>query len=199
MSDGKMSDEYLQDIRSVLDDFLREMDIVYPTNITHDYEFEDYCIETAIQYGFSPEFVRSKDFKVALHVGVDIAVATYGEFRFRHRRLDYFILFMYMIGHLDCKVTQQWICFYTATLTYLDDILEHDADMIKDFVQLFITGMPQKHAILDNLADHIRRAYIIFDYTRASLIVSSTLDYLTTLIMDVDQKDMEVWLQLRML
>lgn len=97
-----------------------------------------------------------------------------------------------MAGHLNCKVTQQYIGFYTSILTYLDDVLEHDASMIQDFMRLFTTGQPQKLPILDNLADHIRRAYDIWDGTRANLIIASTLDYMTTLLMDVDLKDMEV-------
>lgn len=73
-----MTQEYLQDIRSVVIDYLREMDIKYPTNFDHDYEFERYYVETAIQHGFPAELVLSKEFEIALRVGIDIALTTYG-------------------------------------------------------------------------------------------------------------------------
>lgn len=82
---GKMTPEYLQDIRLVVIDYLREMDIRYPTHLEVDdknenrnREFETYYVETAIQQGFPAEFVLSKKFEIALRVGIDIALTTYG-------------------------------------------------------------------------------------------------------------------------
>lgn len=95
-------------------------------------------------------------------------------------------------GHLKNRATQQWICIYTAFIIYFDDILEKDASMVREFHKRFMTGRLQEHALLDQYAAFLRKAWIHFHPTCANLIVTSILDFITGLLIDAENPSIKV-------
>lgn len=95
-------------------------------------------------------------------------------------------------GHLQDRATQQWICIYTAFIIYFDDILEEDASMMREFQQRFLAGTPQEHALLDQYAVFVRKAWIHFHPACANLVVTSILDFVTGLLIDAEYPSIKV-------
>ena len=78
------------------------------------------------------------------------------------------------------------------SLIYFDDLTRTDASSIRDFHRRFTSGQPQLHPLLDSYGALLRKAWIHFLPTCANLVVSSSLDFITGLIIDHDQQNMQV-------
>jgi hypothetical protein len=72
---------------------MREINITY-AKVECDEAFARSCHELALEQGFHPEIVYSKDFQNALQASVGIATTTY--------------------AHLENISTRQYICLYTT-------------------------------------------------------------------------------------
>ncbi|KAF8955784.1 hypothetical protein BDZ97DRAFT_1604838, partial [Flammula alnicola] len=111
-------------------------------------------------------------FQIALHGAVAIAMTTY--------------------AHLENNSTRQYICLYTTCLIYFDDLTRRDASPVREFQANFLCGRPQMHPLLDSFAAWLRKAWEHFLPACANLVVSSSLDFVTGLILDHDQQEMAV-------
>lgn len=183
-----MSSKYRDAIRSVLLDFLRDIDVAYPT-VIYDEEFAQGCCKLAIERGCPVDIAQSHEFQLALHGAVAIATMTY--------------------GHLENVTTRQYVCIYTiwqvltsiifpgtnrphSSLIFFDDLTRTDASMVREFHPRFASGRAQMHPLLDLFADTLRRSYDHFLPTCANLVVSSSLDFVTGLIVDHDLQNARV-------
>ena len=91
---GDISAQYLNDIRIILCDFLRDVHVTYP-NVPYDSDFAKSCCDVALRSNtLEPEMVDSPEFQLALHGAASIATTTY--------------------AHLENVSTRQWICLYTT-------------------------------------------------------------------------------------
>lgn len=155
-------------------------------------DFAAYCCAVAIQDGFDTIFVHSVAFQKFLMLGARMASTAFGAslqiFNSQSRVLTKYDL----KAHLDDKPTRQWIAFYTALIIYFDDLMETDASMVKDFQSRFLAGKPQREPLMNQFAKFLNRAWDHFPPTCANLIVSSALDFVTSLIIDADHPDMQV-------
>ena len=84
---------YRNAIRSVLRDFMRDINITYPI-VTYDEEFAQGCTQISIERGCPPDIAHSHEFQLALHAAASIATTTY--------------------AHLENASTRQFICIYTT-------------------------------------------------------------------------------------
>jgi hypothetical protein len=167
---------------------LRDINITYPT-VTYDEQFAQACSKLAIERGCPVDIAQSREFQLALHGAVAIATTTY--------------------AHLENVSTRQFICLYTtwsalaplvfpganylpSSLIYFDDLTRTDASMAREFHTRFACAKPQMHPLLDLFGDILRNSYDHFLPSCANLVVSSSLDFITGLVVDHDLQTMQV-------
>lgn len=152
----------------MLVDFLTEMKLEF-REFVYDEPFAKSCCEdAAANYGFFQEDIDTPEFQLALHGAVAIAVTTF--------------------GHLKNKATQRWIALYTTCLIFFDDLTVTDPSAARDFNMLFVNGQPQRHRLLDGYAQLLKVSRDHFNPSCANLVVSSSLDFITGLVLDYDHK-----------
>ena len=83
---------------------------------------------------------------------------------------------------------QLFIALYTAYLTYVDDLGQHNPDAVGQFVQRFTDGEPQLVPALDRLATLLGTVYKLYPYVCANGIVSNTLDVVTWMYVEFKTK-----------
>jgi len=78
------------------------------------------------------------------------------------------------------------------SLIYFDDLTKTDVSSVRQFHARFISGQPQMHPLLDSYASLLQHAWNHFLPGCANLVISSSLDFVTGLIVDHDQQNMLV-------
>ncbi|KAF8887831.1 isoprenoid synthase domain-containing protein [Infundibulicybe gibba] len=157
-------------IRNVLVRFLGELDTSFP-NPQYDHQFAQAACNEALRLGFSPAHVLSLEFQRAFQPSAAICMTMY--------------------PHLSTP-SRHFICIFTACMVYLDDLALKDATVVKEFNMSFLQNKKHMHPILDGLAILLRTTQDHFSEINASMILASTLDYISSLIMEQDQQGMTV-------
>ncbi|KAF8894659.1 isoprenoid synthase domain-containing protein [Infundibulicybe gibba] len=155
-------------IQDVLRMFLREMNIPFPT-LTYDASLAKATCDEALRLGFQEAHIFSKTFQKALQPGVALIMTIY--------------------PHLEMS-TRLWISLYMTCTVYFDEVAEADIEAVKAFNMLFITNQPQQHPVLDSYAKLLRLSADHFTPTISALVVTSTLDYTTALLLEKDYQGM---------
>jgi hypothetical protein len=88
-----MNSQYLRDIRKVLEEFMRDVNVAYP-NVNYDAETPQSFDDVSLRNVVEPEIVQSPEFQIALQSAMPIITTTF--------------------AHLEDVSTRQWICLYTA-------------------------------------------------------------------------------------
>ena len=80
------------------------------------------------------------------------------------------------------------------SLIYFDDLTNTDVSSVREFHARFVSSRPQMHPLLDYYAKLLREALArnYFLPSSANLVVSSSLDFVTGLIVDYDLQKMPV-------
>ena len=78
------------------------------------------------------------------------------------------------------------------SLIYFDDLTKTDSSSVQEFHACFFSSQPQMHPLLDIYAELLRDARNHFLPSCANLVVSSSLDFVTGLIIDYDLQKMPV-------
>ncbi|KAF8993309.1 hypothetical protein BDQ17DRAFT_152665 [Cyathus striatus] len=158
-----------EEIRSTVLDFLQRCDIKYPQNVLVDTAFDEDCHAECIRRGYDmnilPPFLR---------VGIDIASTSY--------------------MHLEDKRIPRYIAIYTGFLTFLDDLCQTEDGMsfVSSFVRCFINNEPQEYKMLDDLACILKEVNVYWRPITACLILSASLNYISSLFLDHETKDMQL-------
>ncbi|KAF9261171.1 terpenoid synthase [Marasmius fiardii PR-910] len=92
-------------------------------------------------------------------------------------------------SHLP-KCNRMHIAIYTAFATALDDIFVENYEHMEGFNERFVKGISQDDPILDGLAQTLFDTSGYHDRVQSNLIVSSTLDFVTSLRIDMDIPEM---------
>ncbi|KAG7100076.1 hypothetical protein E1B28_001859 [Marasmius oreades] len=98
-----------------------------------------------------------------------------------------FILACY--SHLP-KRNQVFVVIYTVLTLVLDDCFSQNNKQMEGFNERFAKGLPQGHPVLDALAQLLQDTSEYYNRVQANLIVTSTLDFVTSLIMDIEFREM---------
>ena len=80
------------------------------------------------------------------------------------------------------------------SLIYFDDFTKTNTSSVREFHARFVSNRPQLHPVLDYYAELLRNAWNHFSPSCANLVVSSSLDFVTGLILEYDHQKMPVWL-----
>lgn len=95
-------------------------------------------------------------------------------------------------GHIADLPTRVIIGIYTAFMIYLDDISSSDIEAVAQFNQRFYRAEPQLDKVLDDFAQLLRDFPNYFCTAGSDMIVTSTLNFVTSLFMDVETEGMDV-------
>ncbi|KAF8887823.1 isoprenoid synthase domain-containing protein [Infundibulicybe gibba] len=165
-----ITDAYRDSIRGVLVRFLKELDIPFSTP-QYDHQFAQEACDEALRLGYHPAHFYSPEFQRGLQPAAAICMTTY--------------------PHLSIAV-RYYICIFTTSMIYLDDLAMKDIAIIKEFNVSFLQNKKQIHPFLDSLAVLLRTTYDHFNEYNASMIVTGTLEYISSLIMEQGQQGMVV-------
>jgi hypothetical protein len=165
--------QQFEEIRSTVVEFLNRCSIAYPRNVRVDPAFDEDCHAECIRLGYD-----MKTLEPFLRVGIDIAGTAY--------------------THLKDKKIQRYIAIYTAFLTYLDDFCQTDEGIVyvSSFLGRFINNEPQEYKTLDDLASVLKEVSVYWRPITASLILSASLNFIASLFLDHETKDMQVSTQM---
>jgi len=95
-------------------------------------------------------------------------------------------------GHLKNRSTQVFIAIYTAFLTWVDDTYVEDVRGVDIFNERFITGRDQVNEVLDGLARLLREINLHYYGIQADVILTASLNYITSIILDFETQGMTV-------
>ncbi|KAL0577772.1 hypothetical protein V5O48_004199, partial [Marasmius crinis-equi] len=88
-------------------------------------------------------------------------------------------------SHLPYR-TQVFVVNYSACVTALDDVFQTDPEHMGGFSERFIRGLPQGDPIQEVLAKLMLEISKHYGRTQSSLILGSTLDFVTSLSIDLE-------------
>jgi hypothetical protein len=95
-------------------------------------------------------------------------------------------------AHYPRKDTQIMICIYTAFLIYLDDKFQGDIDDVRDFNERFVLGEKQRDPTLECFAQLLREMPLHYGRVVSNIMVTSTLNLVTALLLEYETQDMPV-------
>ena len=156
------------DIREAIKDLLVRCNLSFAA-IPYDHEFHNACCDVARSKGYAIDAPSLQPF---IPGGVVIATTTY--------------------AHLENKSIQIIIALYTAFLIYIDDVHQNDVEGIYGFNERFVLCQPQDDPVLESLASLLRELPKHFGRVSSNMMISSTLNFVTSLILDYETKDMPV-------
>ena len=159
-------------IRSILLAFLQQMGLSLQS-IPFDAAFADAALKFGYQhYGFKKEVIDTPEFHRTWHSAIPMTVN--------------------MFSHLRDIRTKYWIALYSASIIFFDDLSVIDPGPFREFHTRFICAESQKHPLLDTYASLLRNATQHFHPSAANLIISSSLDFITGLVLEYDYEKMKV-------
>ncbi|KAJ8090302.1 hypothetical protein PM082_018898 [Marasmius tenuissimus] len=88
-------------------------------------------------------------------------------------------------SHLPIRVRAH-IATYTGCATALDDVFRKDPENMGEFNERFIKGLPQNNPILEVFAQIIRQTSKYYGRVQTALTITSTLDFMTSLSIDLE-------------
>ncbi|KAJ8583621.1 terpenoid synthase [Rhizopogon salebrosus TDB-379] len=166
-----LDNKALASTRQAIATFLQRCSLQY-TTVTLDEDVYAECCQEAINRGLPMDGKYS--IRPFLAVGVAIMSLTY--------------------AHLPDRSTGMWICLYTAVCTCIDDIVDKRQDIahVYRFNERFATCEPQEDAVLNGLDALLREAVHHFSPLVSNLVVASSLNFVSSLLLDHETKDMEI-------
>jgi hypothetical protein len=85
-----------------------------------------------------------------------------------------------------------FIALYTAILTWMDDTYAQDVTGADSFVERFVTGQKQVDEGLDGLDRFLRETNLHFNSIQANVILTASLAFATSLVLDFETQGMPV-------
>ena len=95
-------------------------------------------------------------------------------------------------ANLESRSTQVYIALYSAFTIWIDDIYARDVTGVDSFNERFVTGRKQANEGLDGFDRFLRETNLHYHGIQASVILTSTLNFVTSLILDFETKGMPV-------
>lgn len=98
-------------------------------------------------------------------------------------------------GHLPDCATKMWICLFTTVATCVDDMMARPEDLVHvyRFNERFANCQPQEHPVLNALDGLLREVHCHHSAPVSNLIVTSSLNFMSSILLDNETQDMPVW------
>lgn len=95
--------------------------------------------------------------------------------------------------HLPDRATKIWICLFTAVATCIDDMIKaEDLVHLYRFNERFMNCQPHGHPVMNTLDELLREVAYHYPAPVSNLIITSSLDFMTSSLLDNETKDMPV-------
>lgn len=94
--------------------------------------------------------------------------------------------------HLPNETAKIFIALYTAHLTYLDDRCDDHVGGLTLFSRNFARKQPHDHKILNDVADIFCEISDYWAPVIADLILTSSLEFVTSMVLDREMENAEV-------
>ena len=163
-----------EDIRDVITELLSRCNIPY-YRTPYDQDLHDLCIQECKlkNYPAGIDKINGED-SIARFIpcGVVTASAAY--------------------AHLRSRSTQVYIALYTAFASWIDDTYTRDIIGIDSFNERFVTRRKQVNEGLDGFDRLLPETTLHYHGIQANVILTATLNYITSVILDFETKGMPV-------
>ncbi|KAG2369199.1 isoprenoid synthase domain-containing protein [Suillus spraguei] len=98
--------------------------------------------------------------------------------------------------HLPDRATKIWICFFTTLCVCIDDMKKvEDLAHVYHFNERFANCRPQEHPVMNALDGLLREAACHYSALASNLIVTSSLNFMSSIVLDNETQDMPISLQ----
>ncbi|OAX39480.1 terpenoid synthase [Rhizopogon vinicolor AM-OR11-026] len=160
-----------QSIRQALVDFYQRVGLKY-VEVKLDEALYNECCREATNRGFP------MDGSYSIRPYMAIGVAT----------------FCYCYAYLPDRATKMWICLYTALHICIDDRVNRGKDTkhLYRFHERFANCKPQGDPGLQALDSLLREVHLYYPALVSSLITTSSLDFVSALLIELDTTDMQI-------
>lgn len=163
----------LASIRRAITDFLRRCGLPHANiaNISIDRALYSECYQEVINRGFPMEG------KYSLLPYMDIGVAM-----------------SHIYAYLPDRATRMWICLFTILLISIDDMMDKGDDLVNmySFYERFANKQSQGDPVLNALDGLLRDVVCYYPSPVSNLIVTSTFDFISSILLDNETKDMQI-------
>jgi hypothetical protein len=159
-------------IRDVITELLSLSDIPY-YRTPYDRELHDLCIQECKLKRYPIDKIHGKaSIAKFIPCGVIIVSTAY--------------------AHLKSRSTQVFIALYTAFLTWIDDVYAQDVTGADSFNVRFVNGRKQANEGLDGLDRLLRETNLHFHSIQANVILTASLNFVTSTLLDFETPGMPV-------
>ncbi|KAG0703989.1 isoprenoid synthase domain-containing protein [Suillus ampliporus] len=96
--------------------------------------------------------------------------------------------------HLPDRATKMWICLFTSVSTCIDDMMDRGEDLVHvyRFNERFASCQPQGDPVLSALDALLREVACHYSAPVSNLIVASSLNFMSSILLDNETKDMQI-------
>ncbi|KAG2151403.1 isoprenoid synthase domain-containing protein, partial [Suillus clintonianus] len=154
-------------IHQSIAEFLQRCGLQYK-NVSIDEAWYSECCQEAINRGYPMDLILP-------HMAVGVAM-------------------MYSYNHLPDRATKMWICLFTSVVTYIDDMMVRADDLghVYRFNERFMNCQPQGHPVLNTLDGLLREVACYYSSPVSNFIVASSLNFVSSILLDNETKDMPI-------
>ncbi|KAG1736675.1 isoprenoid synthase domain-containing protein [Suillus paluster] len=171
MSISTLDNDVLASIRQAITNFLQCCGLQYM-----DIAINKACYSECCQEAISRGFPMDGNYSIRPYMGVGVAIMSNA------------------YAHLpDCAI-RMWICLFTTISTSIDDLMERGEDLVHlyRFNERFASSQPQGDPVLNALNVLLWDIACLYAPPVLNLIVASSLNFMSSIVLDNETKDMQI-------
>jgi hypothetical protein len=98
-------------------------------------------------------------------------------------------------SYLPDHATKIWICLLTVLVTFIDDMMDKGEDLanVYSFYERFARNQSQGDPVLKALDALLRDVVCHYSSPVSNLVITSVFDFISSILLDNETKDMQVW------
>ncbi|KAG1835976.1 isoprenoid synthase domain-containing protein [Suillus subalutaceus] len=96
--------------------------------------------------------------------------------------------------YIPDRATRMWICLFTVLVTCIDDMMDEGEDLVHvhNFYERFASNQSQGNPVLSALDALLRDIVHHYPSPVSNLIVASAIDFISSIMLDNETKDMQI-------